>query len=53
MISWWPAAGNGNDIAGTNHGSLANGLVCSPGEVGSGSTSMARMIGSSFLIPRR
>src|SRR5436190_18749953 len=36
MISWWPAAGNGNDIAGTNHGSLANGLVCLPGEVGLG-----------------
>lgn len=34
LISWWPAEGNANDIAGGNNGSLSNGAGFGPGVVG-------------------
>lgn len=34
LVSWWPGDGNGNDIAGTNNGTLQNGATFAPGEVG-------------------
>ncbi len=34
LISWWPAEGNADDIAGTNNGTLENGVTFAPGEVG-------------------
>jgi hypothetical protein len=34
LISWWPAEGNANDVAGTNNGTLMNGASFGPGEVG-------------------
>ncbi len=33
LVAWWPADGNANDIAGTNHGTLANGVALAPGKV--------------------
>src|SRR5262249_3317548 len=33
MVSWWPAEGNGNDIAGSNPGTVT-GISYSAGEVG-------------------
>jgi hypothetical protein len=34
LISWWPAGGNADDVAGPNNGSLINGASFGPGEVG-------------------
>jgi hypothetical protein len=34
IISWWPGDGNGNDIAGTNNGTLINGTTFVAGMVG-------------------
>jgi hypothetical protein len=34
LIGWWPADGNADDIAGTNNGTLENGVTFAPGEVG-------------------
>jgi len=34
MVSWWPGAGNANDIRGTNHGTLENGVTFTTGQVG-------------------
>jgi hypothetical protein len=34
LISWWPAEGNANDVAGLNNGSLMNGASFGSGEVG-------------------
>jgi uncharacterized repeat protein (TIGR01451 family) len=34
LVGWWPGAGNANDIAGTNNGTLVNGVSFVPGEVG-------------------
>jgi hypothetical protein len=34
LISWWPAEGNADDVAGTNNGTLVNGVSFAPGEVG-------------------
>ncbi len=34
LISWWPGDGNGNDIAGTNNGTLINGTTFVAGMVG-------------------
>lgn len=36
LVSWWQAEGNGNDVAGTNNGTLAGGATFAVGEVGSG-----------------
>ena len=33
-ISWWPGENNGNDIVGTNNGTLMNGAAFAPGKVG-------------------
>jgi hypothetical protein len=33
LVSWWTADGNGNDIAGSNPGTLQNGLTFGSGEV--------------------
>jgi len=32
--SWWPAEGNANDVAGSNHGTLVNGVTFGPGVLG-------------------
>jgi hypothetical protein len=34
LVSWWPGEGTANDIAGTNNGTLVNGVTFAPGEVG-------------------
>ena len=34
LVSWWPGEGNANDIAGTNNGTLMNGVGFVAGEVG-------------------
>jgi hypothetical protein len=34
IISWWPAQGNGGDVAGTNPATVSSGVSYSPGEVG-------------------
>jgi hypothetical protein len=34
LVAWWPAEGNANDRAGTNHGTLQNGATFAPGLVG-------------------
>jgi hypothetical protein len=34
LVSWWPADGNADDIAGGNNGTLENGATFGPGEVG-------------------
>jgi hypothetical protein len=34
LVSWWPAEGNANDIAGTNHGTLEGGVGFAAGEAG-------------------
>jgi len=35
LVSWWPAAGNAKDIAGTNNGTLKGGAIATaPGMVG-------------------
>jgi hypothetical protein len=34
MVSWWPGAGNANDVQGTNHGTMENGVTFVAGEVG-------------------
>ena len=34
LIAWWPANLTANDIAGTNNGTLENGVTYAPGEVG-------------------
>lgn len=34
MVSWWPGAGNGNDIVGTNNGTMENGATFASGLVG-------------------
>jgi hypothetical protein len=35
-VSWWPGAGNANDIVGNNSGTLQNGVGFPPGKVGQG-----------------
>src|SRR5437879_12449240 len=35
LVSFWPADGDANDLAGLNNGSLFNGTTFAPGEVGS------------------
>jgi len=34
LVSWWPGEGNANDAAGTNHGTVENGLTFASGTVG-------------------
>ena len=34
LVSWWPGGGTGNDIAGTNNGTLEGGVTSTNGEVG-------------------
>jgi hypothetical protein len=34
LVSWWPGEGTANDIAGTNSGTLVNGVAFAPGKVG-------------------
>jgi len=34
IVSWWPAEGNGNDVAGSNPGTVNGGVSYSGGEVG-------------------
>jgi len=34
LLSWWPGAGNANDIVGTNDGTLLNGTTFAAGKVG-------------------
>jgi len=34
LVDWWPGEGNANDIAGTNNGTLVNGVSFVNGEVG-------------------
>lgn len=34
LVSWWPGAGNANDIIGNNNGTLQNGATNAPGKVG-------------------
>jgi hypothetical protein len=34
LVAWWPGQGNANDIAGTNNGTLHNGVAFAPGKVG-------------------
>jgi hypothetical protein len=34
IVSWWPAEGNGNDVAGSNPGTVSGGVSYSAGEVG-------------------
>ena len=34
LISWWPADGNADDQAGSNHGTLQNGATLAPGFIG-------------------
>ena len=34
LVSWWPAEGNANDVAGANNGTLVNGVGFATGEVG-------------------
>jgi hypothetical protein len=34
VVGWWPGAGNANDIAGTNNGTLLGGATYLPGKVG-------------------
>jgi hypothetical protein len=34
IVSWWPAEGNGNDVAGSNPGTVNSGVSYSGGEVG-------------------
>jgi hypothetical protein len=34
IVSWWPAEGNGNDVAGSNPGTVNSGVSYSAGEVG-------------------
>jgi hypothetical protein len=34
IVSWWPGEGNGNDVAGSNPGTVSSGVSYSPGEVG-------------------
>lgn len=34
VVSWWPAEGNGNDIVGSNPGTVNSGVSYSAGEVG-------------------
>ncbi len=33
LVSWWAGEGNANDIVGTNHGTLQNGVTFAPGMV--------------------
>ena len=33
-VAWWPGAGSGVDVAGTHDGTLVNGVLFFPGEVG-------------------
>ena len=35
LVNWWPGDGNANDIAGSNNGTLQNGVTFAPGKVGS------------------
>ncbi len=34
LVSWWQAEANGNDVVGTNNGTLMNGAGFAPGKVG-------------------
>jgi uncharacterized repeat protein (TIGR01451 family) len=34
LVGWWPGEGTGNDLAGTNHGSLVGPVTFVPGRVG-------------------
>jgi hypothetical protein len=34
LVSWWPGEGNGNDVIGSNPGTVNSGISYSPGEVG-------------------
>jgi hypothetical protein len=34
LVSWWPGAGNANDIVGTNNGTLSGGVTFTDGVVG-------------------
>ena len=34
LVGWWPGEGNANDVAGTNNGTLVEGVGFAPGEVG-------------------
>src|SRR5204862_3148726 len=34
IISWWPAEGNGNDVVGSNNGTLIGGVTFAAGVVG-------------------
>jgi hypothetical protein len=34
LITWWPGAGNANDLIGANNGTPQNGATFAPGEVG-------------------
>ena len=51
LVAWWRAEGNGQDSAGTNHGTLVNGATFAPGEVGQTSALTVWMTGSRFLKP--
>lgn len=33
LVGWWPGEGTANDLAGTNHGTLSNGVTFSSGQV--------------------
>ena len=36
LVGWWPGEGNLDDLAGTNHGALFNGVGSTPAKVGRG-----------------
>jgi CSLREA domain-containing protein len=36
LVSWWSGDGHANDIQGTNHGTLQNGITFTPAKVGTG-----------------